>query len=318
MSKKVSIKIKPFKRANVKTFGFFLLFSALIWILVQFGKEYTQVIKIPVKYVNAPLDKSLADKPTALDLRLQEKGFVLLWDFQIFRPELTIDLSKAEVIDQQLVYVLHNHTDEIEGQLDVNLEDSNFIKDSIKIDFQPKQDKKVKVVPRLELSYAVGYSASEQVSLTPDSIKVSGPQSVIDTITEVQTQDLKINNINKDLSGKVKIDTSDLGMLSFYQTSVEYSQQVQKFTEGRLEIPVEVLNVPDNLNVVIFPKVVMVYYQVNLKDYEMVEAGDFRVVCDYNSVQPGDDYLLADVVDKPDLVTNVRLNERKIQFVIKR
>lgn len=318
MSKKVSIKVKPFKRANVKTFGFFLLFSAIIWILVQFSKEYTQVVEIPVKYVNAPLDKSLADKPSALDLRLQEKGFVLLWDFKIFRPKLTIDLSKAEVIDKQLVYVLQKHTDEIEGQLDVDLEDSNFIKDSIKIDFQPKQDKKVKVVPRIKLSYAVGYSASEQVSLTPDSIKVSGPENVIDTIHEVPTQDLKINNISKDLSGKVKIDTSGLGMLSFYQNSVQYSQQVQKFTEGKLEVPVEVLNVPGSMNLVIFPKTVMVYYQVNLKDYEMVEADDFRVICDYNSVQPGDDYLLAEVVDKPDFVTNVRLNERKIQFVIKR
>lgn len=313
------IEVKPFKRANVKTFGFFLIFSAIIWVLVQFSKEYTQVISIPVKYVNVPLDKSLSsDRPKKLDLRLQDNGFVIMWNYRIFRPELIVDLGKAEVADQELIFNLEEHQEEISAQMDVNFENSHFLKDQIVIGFQPKKEKKIKVVPRLNLNYAVGYSAGAPVKLTPDSIKVSGPEGVIDTITQVPTKNLKVNGVNSDLRGQVKIDTTNLGMLGFYQTAVQYSQEVEKFTEGKVQIPVEVFNVPEGINLVIFPKEVVVYYQVNLGDYEKVEASDFRVVCDFNSLQSGDDYLLADVFERPEFVTNVRLNERKIQFVIKR
>lgn len=309
----------PFKKANVKTFGFFLVFSAVIWLMVQFSKEYTQVIRIPIKYVNVPLDKSISDeRPEYLNLRLQEKGFVIIWNYRIFKPELTINLSTAKEENGQLVYVINDHRDTIAEQLGINFEKSHFLKDEIAIDFQLKKEKKIKVIPRFQLSYGVGYSAGEDISLKPDSIKVSGPEKIIDTLQSVNTKELKIEGIHSNISGEVELDTSNMGMLTFYQDKVNYSQKVEKFTEGKVKIDVEVLNVPENINLVIFPKEVMVYYQVNLKEYELVEPTDFRVVCDYNSLEPGDNFLIAEIVEKPEFVTNLRLNERKIEFVIKR
>ncbi len=50
----------------------------------------------------------------------------------------------------------------------------------------------------------------------------------------------------------------------------------------------------------------------------MVEAENFRVVCDFNDIDEGDDFIIASIVKSPSFVRNLRLNERKIQFVIKR
>lgn len=309
----------PFKRANVKTFGFFLVFSAIIWLMVQLSKEYTQVVRIPIKYVNIPLDKSISDqRPEYLNLRLQDKGFVIIWNYRIFKPELRVNMSAAKERDGKLVYIISEHRDTIAEQLGIDFEKSRFLKDEIAIDFQMKKEKKIRVIPKFQLSYAIGYSAGENISLKPDSIKVSGPEKIIDTLQAVKTKELKVEGIHSNIAGEVELDTSNMGMLTFYQNKVHYSQRVEKFTEGKMKIEVEVLNVPENINLVIFPKEVMVYYQVNLKEYEMVEPSDFRVVCDYNSLEPGDNYLLAEIVEKPEFVTNLRLNERKIEFVIKR
>ncbi|MEO2127795.1 MAG: YbbR-like domain-containing protein, partial [Christiangramia sp.] len=92
----------------------------------------------------------------------------------------------------------------------------------------------------------------------------------------------------------------------------------EKFTEGSVEIPVEVINIPNGLNLAYFPKSVVVYYQVNLKRFDKINRSDFRVVCDYSEINEGDDFMVAKVVEKPELITNLRLNERRIQFVIKR
>ncbi len=311
-------KKRTFKKSSIKTFSFFLVFAAVVWVLVQFSKTYTQLIKIPLTYQNAPLDKSLSDNmPTHIDLQIQDNGFSIYY-YKIINPALTIDLSEAVQSGNTLVYELQNHLSQIEEQLKVDFENSRIIQDEIRIPFQFKKEKLIKVIPRIEVNYAVGYSSDERVSLKPDSIKVSGPEKIIDSILTVPTKKLVLNNVNQDIGGEVAIDTSNLGMLSFYTNTVSYYQKVEKFTEGKQEVAVEVINVPEGLNLAYFPKTVVVYYQVNLENFENVEASDFEVICDYSEVNEGDDYMIAKVNTKPGFINNVRLNERRIQFVIKR
>ena len=312
------LKRRTFKKSSLKTFSFFLGFAAVVWVLVQFSKTYTQLIEVPINYINAPLDKSISDeKPNHVDLQLQDNGFNIYY-FKIFNPGLTVDLSKARETGKNLVYRLENHITEIEEQLKIDFERSRIIQEELVIPFQLKKEKMVKVLPNIEVNYAVGYSADEPVRLEPDSVKVSGPEKIIDSIITVPTKSIRLNKVNQDLEGNVEIDTSNLGMLSFYDNSVKYYQKVDKFTEGTAEIPVDVINIPEGLNLAYFPKSVIVYYQVNLQDFDNVSSSDFRVVCDYNSISEGDDYMVAQIVEKPGFVNNLRLNERRIQFVIKR
>lgn len=286
--------------------------------LVQFSKTYTQLIEVPLNYVNIPLDKSISDqRPAHIDLQLQDNGFSIYY-YKIFNPELTIDLSKAREINKRLVYRLENHLAEIEEQLKIDFERSRIIQEEIVVPFQLKKEKILQVIPQVEVNYAVGYSADEPVKLEPDSVKVSGPEKIIDSISSVPTRSIKLNKVNQDLEGNVEIDTSGLGMLSFYANSVKYYQSVAKFTEGRAEVHVDVINVPEGLNLAYFPKTVVLYYQVSLKRFDSVSSADFRVVCDFNKISEGDDYMLAQIVEKPGFINNIRLNERRIQFVIKR
>ncbi|WP_037320022.1 hypothetical protein [Salegentibacter sp. Hel_I_6] len=318
MFKNIRFKRISIKKSSLKSFGFFLLFSSLIWFFVQISKEYTQVIDIPVSYVNIPMDKSISkEKPEHLQLRIQDKGFAI-WYYKIFRPEIKLDLGRAIEESGELVYNFEANREYLEEQVNINFEKARFIQETLAIKFQPKKKKLVKVAPRIRLNYAVGYSAGEAVTLRPDSVQVSGPGDIIDTLQTLRTRELQINNINSNVSGKVKIDTSNLGMLSFYTNEVAYSQKVEKFTEGSVSVPVAIRNLPENTNITIFPKKVLVYFQVNLRQYEMVEADNFKVVCDFNDIHEGDDFIIARIVDSPSFVRNLRLNERKIQFVIKR
>ncbi|WP_289021127.1 YbbR-like domain-containing protein [uncultured Salegentibacter sp.] len=318
MFKNIEFKRISVKKSSLKTFGFFLLFSSFIWFSVQISKEYTQIIDIPVSYVNIPLDKSITkERPGFLKLRIQDKGFAI-WYYKLFKPRVELDLGKALEQNGALVYNFEANRETLEDQVNINFEKARFLQESIAIAYQAKKVKKIKIKPRIDLSYAVGYSASREIKLTPDSIKVSGPENIIDTLQSLQTVKLQVSNIKTDVSGSVRVDTSKLGMLSFYTTKVNYSQEVEKFTEGSVKVPVTVLNLPENTNISIFPKQVLVYFQVNLKQYEMVKHEDFSVVCDFNDISEGDDFIIASIAKSPSFVRNLRLNERKIQFVIKR
>jgi len=306
------------KRGPLKTFLFFLGFSAIIWVTVQFSKEYTEAIELPILYINIPKDKILiGDTPKTLDLRVKERGFNIAWN-RVFPPTVTIDLSDATELDSSLIYDLEFQKTALLSQLNLEEEKVNFLQKNIKINFEQRAVKKVAVLSSIDLSFAVGYSALEEIKLQPDSIMLSGPATILDTLSEIKTNSLKINNISNDVKGKVKLNTSNLEEVSLYQNEVSYSLRTEKFTEGKVEIPIRLLNVPEGTNVVIFPKEVVIFYQVSLNDFEKIDSSSFEVAVDFKNAHNSDGFLIAEITQKPEQVNNIRLNEKKIQFVIKR
>jgi len=310
---------KPWiKKGPLKTFLFFLGFSTVIWVFVQFSKQYTTVIELPISYINLPKDKILLENsPKYLDLRIEDKGFNIAI-YKFFPRVLKIDLSDAQPLDGQLVYNLELYKTAIFSQLRIDYKKADFLQENLKIDFQQRTVKTVPVNSKINLGFSVGYSALDKIKLQPDSITLSGPKSILDTLVQVNTQALNIDNINKDIEGRIRLDSKNLSTVTFYEEEISYSLRTDKFTEGKVEIPIEMINVPNKMNAVIFPKEVIVYYQVSLNEFDKVKPSNFKVIVDFKNSVNSDGYLLAQIIKHPDIVNNLRLNENKILFVIKR
>ena len=310
---------KPWiKRGPLKTFLFFLGFSTMIWVVTQFSKDYTDVLEMPIVYTNLPKDKILVgDIPKKIDIRIRDRGFYIAWN-RVFPQDIMIDISDAREEEKSLVYDLELQKTAILSQLNLDYENVVFLQKDIKISFEQRAIKKVAIIASKDLSFAVGYSALKEIELEPDSIMVSGPASLLDTLTTIKTKPLKINNISNDVKGKVKLETSKYKDLTFYLDEVNYSIRTEKFTEGKVEIPIKLLNVPEGTNVVIFPKDVVIYYQVSLKNFEKIDSSSFLVAVDFKNAKDSDGFLIAQILEEPKQVNNIRLNEKKIQFVIKR
>lgn len=312
-----SVTKARFRRTNFDAFLFFLIFSVIVWIFVQFSKEYTELVEIPVNYINVPLDKIITeDNPSTLTLRMENTGFKIAW-FSLFPPTFTIDVSEGVEVGGKMLYNIEDHKLEIQEQLDIDLEQSEFLVEEIAVDFDQLTEKMLPVLSRMKFEYAIGYSAGDSLQIRPDSVRVSGPGNILDTLSFLQTVPLEIKNISKDLSGKVALDTS-LSNVTLYQREVAYELEVEKFTEGKVKVPVDIINVPQGANVVIFPREVLLFFQVNLQDFKKVSASDFRVVVDFAQAGEDQNFLIPQIVEKPDFVTNLRLNENKIQFIIKK
>ncbi|CAN5382884.1 hypothetical protein BH23BAC2_BH23BAC2_14660 [soil metagenome] len=318
VAKKNETKSPWIRRGPLKTFLFFLGFSAVIWVFVQFSKQYTITVDLPLSYINVPMDKLLGEEnPDKITLRIRDYGFNLA-RYRLFPPTVEIDASMASEEAGQLIYNLEQQKPEIVNQLNISFDELAFVQNSLRINFEQKAVKILSIVSNLELGFAVGYSALEEIRIEPDTVRVSGPGSILDTLEEVGTVPLRINNINKDLKGKVKLDTEGLERLTFFSDEVNYSLRTDKFTEGKIEIPIELQNVPEGNNISVFPKEVVVYYQVSLNDFDKIKPTSFKVVVDFRNEIPREGYLLAQVVQKPALVNNLRLSENRIQFVVKR
>jgi hypothetical protein len=64
---------------------------------------------------------------------------------------------------------------------------------------------------------------------------------------------------------------------------------------------------------------VKVVFQVGLSNYKKIAASDFKVICNYEETEGKDThYLVPKLVEKPTLVSAVRLVPDHIEYLIKK
>lgn len=306
-----------FKRTNFKAFSFFLIFSLLIWILVQFSKTYQEIVHVPIDYVEMPKDKIISDEEMFLELKLKENGFRIAW-FSLFKKNLKVNLSELEGNGNFLVYDVESNSKKILQQLEMGAEEVTFLNEVIDIRYQQKAVKIVPVSSKIQLDFQPGYASNDTIKISPDSIKISGPIKKLKAIETVKTEPLILEKVDGSVSGTVSIDTNGFDQITFYKHKVNYSLKVEKFTEGTLEAPISVINAPENMEIVLFPKTLKVIFKVSLQNYNEISTNDFRIVCDYNELEEGQQFFIPKVLKRPKAITNLRLGINKVKFIIKK
>lgn len=304
-----------FKKNNVKSFFFFLIFSTLIWLIVQFSEQHTELVNIPVHFENYPKDKLIEQDESKLEIRVQQTGFQLAW-LKMFKPDVKIDLSTLPADSSYLRYNILENYYELARSIPIDMNKAEFLEKDILIPYHLKSTKLVPLVSKIKINYAPGFSSEEELTLLTDSIQISGSKSVLDSVQAVYTKETTFRDVNADLLEKIKIQTPKNTIL--YQDEAYFRLKVERFTERQMEIPIEVINAPSNLKVSLYPSSVEVKFKVSLARYQQIEELDFRIVCDYKDLQDDQKFFLPRVLEKPESIQALQLTPRKIDYIIKR
>jgi hypothetical protein len=154
--------------------------------------------------------------------------------------------------------------------------------------------------------------------LNPRNVTISGPEKVIDTINEVYTEDITLQDLSASFSQEIGV-RSPHEAVDLSEQKVSVIGEVDKITDGSFSIPFEVINLPRNYLISTYPKEVKVVFQVALKDFNKIPENSFRVQCDYKQSEDNNlDYLIPVVVEKPEIIFDVKVIPNKIEFLIKK
>ena len=174
--------------------------------------------------------------------------------------------------------------------------------------------KKIPVVVRVTPEFALGYDLLNGLKSKPDSVTVVGPKVLLDSISNVFTSNLLLTDVKKDIDQTVALEI--IPNLNFLSKFVQVKGEVDKFTEGKLNVPVSVINLPDAVSLSIFPKEVPVVFYTNLNSYNSIDATDFVVVCDYNRLDTSTNVLTPILESYPPTIKNASLQINKLEYVI--
>ncbi|MFK7782722.1 YbbR-like domain-containing protein, partial [Psychroserpens sp.] len=282
-------------------------------------KSYSETLTVETRVINLPKDKILTiDDQPKLNITVKTYGFYLFGSY-FYDKSIEVDLEKDAYIDKNsYIWLANRALPQIEKQFSKGFEILTLQPDTLKFPFGILSSKKVPITLKSNINYAFGYNSLEGLVLVPDSITVIGTDAEIKTINNVETAELKLLDIKENINQKVNLKLPDnSSALKLSQEQISVSAEIEKFTEGTLEIPVIINNLPSDVQINYFPKKIKVSYEVSLDQYKSIKPTDFKIECDFLEIKSSNaSYFTPRFKRLPSNVKHVKMKQNKIEYII--
>jgi hypothetical protein len=315
-------KVELYKRLLI--FSFFLVVSSIFWLLMELSKEYTTNISFPVIYKNLPQNKIISGQlPRQLDIAVHSYGFKLLQNLT-FGNELPIVVDVADFTrktdkhHKSIKYFLNINKIQyqISRQLSNELKIVDIKPDSLKFQVEEYLLKKVPVRADIRYSLEKQFMLKGKIRFVPDSVMVSGPEKLMDTISGVWTEYKNLEELNAPLTQSFSL--KKIPSASFSIGSVVLKINVEKYTENTLSIPVDIINIPKGSQISVYPDKVSVTYCVGLSDYLSVKAYQFKFEANYAGSEKSKSRIKVVLARFPENVSHIRFQPKFVKYFIRK
>ena len=318
MTKKTkNIKTKSAQEKRLNVFVLFLFLSFLISLLVKLSNNSTQTLNFELYPTDLKSNEVIiSEVPKSINITISGRGFELL-KYYIEKPVIEVDFSQIRKNNTQYIWLKSEQLDKIINYFDSKIVVKSINPDTVVFPFDSQFVKKLPVVAMVNSTFAVGFDLIGDFRSSPDSITVIGPESILKTISSVPTKKIELNEINSSVDIPVELNISpSLSQLNLSHQSVSVVAKVGKFTEGTVNVPVTIVNVPEDLIINFFPKEIPVVFYSSLEAYASINATDFSVECDFNLLTADNNYLNPVLVKHPLDVKTAQLKITQLEFII--
>lgn len=258
------------------------LISALfLWFYVVTDNIYEYPVRVPIEISAYPENKVLL-KPIPDQALVMFNGTGKAFLSQSFRVKrLELDLSGA---GDETAIPLSTRMVRVSLPSEMFRPVRILEPDSITVHLDTRRVKRVPVRPRFTVKPADGYTQVGPISLEPDSIRLSGPAQIVDTISALVTAEKKFSSESEPVEGEVDLIPPESGMVRVSELSAEYRIDIQRIHEITIgEIPVRVVNAPSNVKVTVVPSTLSLKLRGGVDLLMRMSAEDIRATIDYRT-----------------------------------
>jgi hypothetical protein len=318
----VKRKIKNFSYHKAVVFVVCLALSSFLWLLSSLEKRYTSRISVPVSYVDFPKDKQLSGVlPQKFDLMVDAYGYTLL-SYKLRLEFSPVLLNVNELVDNSLDrgnryrYTIStvNHKEEIEKQISSEIRILSVKPDTLIFNFNKIISKKIRIKPNLNLQFDNQHSLENEPSTVPDSILVSGPKNLMDTLKFVSTQFKSYNKLTHSVEEEVRL--LPIQSIKLESKAVKLSIPVEQNTEVTFDVPIQVINKPPNIVLKTFPGKVKVTCRIGLSKYKNLDYSTFHAFIKYDKISTKDARLPVFLESQAKIALTVNYTPKEVEYIL--
>lgn len=201
---------KQFLNRELPVFAFFLLLSFVFWYLNELSKDLKGTINYPVRYINPPKDRIVTgDLPDKLEMELRGPGYsILKVKLSGSRAPVVVDFSRLSPRRlpgnmPHYYLVTSGLINNFSKQLHADFEILSIHPDTLFFGYDRLVTRRMPVKPDLTVDLAEGRKVI--IVPDPDSITVSGPAHILDTIRGIRTRHRSFKRMDENFRAKVPL-----------------------------------------------------------------------------------------------------------------
>ena len=312
--------IKGFMFSNMNKqvfiFLFFLLLSAVFWLILTLNETYEKELKVPVHIVNVPKNVVLTSSADdTLRITVRDKGWVILtYMYGEQRPKISINF-KAYDRGNGGGIISASDLKRISDQLKESTTRIVSIKpEKLEFFYNNGERKRVpirwagRVIP--EQLYFISY-----VTYSPDSVDIYASAEKLDSIQVINTEPLNHVGFRDTLSVNCRlVHPSDVKVVP-ERITVNFHTDV--LTEEGINVPVRCINLPAGKVLRTFPAKVRVNFVAGVGQIKSLRAEDFDVVADYLEIeQKPSEKCNIYLRNVPEGINRATLSARQVDYLI--
>jgi hypothetical protein len=180
--------------------------------------------------------------------------------------------------------------------------------------------RKVPVLPDINMHerfYRKQFTQNGEISVYPDSIIISGPDNIVNSIHSIFTEQISLTDLADTVTKDYRL--KPLKSLTYSVQKVRITIPVDRFTEVENNLPVQPVNVPDSLTMIAIPGQVKISYHICLGNYQQMLHNPLLPRINYNDINlTNSGRLTVYLADTPRVISNVRISPHEIEFLITR
>lgn len=301
-----------------------LFLSTFYWLINVLGNQYTSELLIDVVYKNQPEKHVILSKlPSNLKTVVTTDGYTLLaYQIKIKKPlvEINLDDYQFEIGDNSNEILVDDFRYAIEKQLGEKIEISEITPKKIIVELDDKIVKTLKVIPLYKLGFENQYQLSDSVIVNPNTIDVSGPKQVLDTLNFIPSEFTELNNISGAIQKTIKLDANFLekNHLQVINTEIEINIVTDKFTEYKLMLPIKITNNPDSVDVNIIPENIEIKFMIPLSKISLLNLEEFNAIVDFDEQSKIYKKLKVHLIKHPSYLKSIIIKPANVEYVLKR
>lgn len=303
----------PGKKENWKVILLSLMGATIFWFFNALNKDYHAKVSYPLTY-NFARDSVVVMTPLAKEVIIDVAG----GGWSLFRKTFWFNADP-------LIISLDNPTDIkyytrsslvplISDQLD-GLELNYVITDTLFINIEKKIVKKLKVqVDSLGISMKEDHRITSAISITPDSVFVTGPKSIMNKMNLYVWTSIKKNNIDDDFDDEVGLLLPGEGLVLTEPNEIGLKFEVEEYKTVDLPIKIEAVNFPSDSSVYLLDSMITIQYVIQEKLENTVNPDDFNVTIDFSFYNKKDSTVSPILMFAPEFAIEVEIPEKvKVQ-----
>lgn len=309
------LEVLPSK-GRFRFFLFFLLLSFTFWTSTKLSNTYTVEESFSIIWTNIPNGIIPSSENQQMNVSISASGIEILI-YRLINKSINISLSQADFSREKGLIDLRGQEFFIQKQFFENTKLNILNPLFLEFKFSRLEEKVFTVVPQIEINLRAGYLIDSSLKVTPDSILVRGPKSILDTLNSIQSESIIADDLYENFRKKVSLRSIPEIQLSESKVTVEVA--VSRYTEKEFLLNVEVINLPLGTRVKLFPPKAKVRVTLPLSVLRTIKASDFNLVVDYNNIfKDAEKKLDLIMIRRPSFVKKVILEPKKVNYLIRK